>query len=354
MTLALPILADGHLLTHSSEATFRACPRKYFYAYRMGIRPAHQHDALRLGTAFHAGLEAIKQGLAEDDAARAVRTLYADVVCPPWMDADAFAVEEETAVTMVRGYACRYAEDRIVNFLAVELAFDLPLVNPHTGQEHPFYRNAGKIDGIAELPDGRIAIIEHKTVSGDISPGSEYFKKLLLDAQISRYWMAAHQLGYDVQTVVYDCTRKPEIRPKKVAKADRALATSRGDYFGLPLNQMCPEQETPQMFAARLLADMISRSEFYFQRCEVPRLQSDLEEFAMDQWSLVKQISQCELDGHWPRNTNACLTLSPCVYLDVCKGFRGNPNEQIPEGFRQIETLHPELIPAEQPERSET
>lgn len=353
MTQSLPIL-NSNVLTHSSEQTYKTCPRKYWLSYVIGLRPAHHHDALRLGSAFHAGLEAFKGGGDEKKSADTVRKAYADSVCPPWLMPEEFHVEEEAAIAMVRAYTRRYANDRIMKFVAVELSFDLPLSNPHNGREHPTYRNAGKIDGIAELPDGRLALIEHKTVGENIAPGADYWKKLMMDAQISRYWMAAHALGYDVQTVIYDATRKPEIKPKAVSKADRAIATSKGDYHGLSLNRICPERETPAMFGARLLNDMTSRPEFYFNRVEIPRLQSDLREFALDQWATVKQITQCELDGHWPRNTGACLTFGQCTYLDVCRGLRGDPSEGVPEGFYQANDLHPELTPAVAPERNET
>lgn len=345
MVAELPILNNRNLLTHSGEQTYHTCPRKFWLRYVLGLRPVHDGDALRLGSAFHTGLEAFKAGDGEDAAADAVRDEYADATCPPWLSPEQFAVEEETAIALVRGYCRRYADDAIIEFVAVELSFDLPIINPTTGREHAFYRNAGKIDAIGRLPDGRLALVEHKTCGDDISPGAPYWRKLLMDAQISRYWLAAHAIGYPVETIIYDAVRKPEIKPKKVAKADRAQATSNGYYFDIKLDAMCPEQETPRMYGARLLADLSSRPEFYFNRVEIPRLDSDLREFAADQWATLKAIQANETDGHWPRHTGACTTFGACTYLDVCRGLRGDPNEQIPEGFRVADDLHPELNP---------
>ena len=165
-TISLPTFADGHLTTHSSESCFRACPRRYALKYVHGLRPAHASEPLRMGSAFHVGLEAVKAGGSEKDAERAVRAAYADAECPPYLEAEQFQVEEEKAAAMARAWARRYAADRITVYVAVELSFDLPLLNPRTGRPHPTYRNAGKIDGIAELPDGRLALVEHKTSAG--------------------------------------------------------------------------------------------------------------------------------------------------------------------------------------------
>lgn len=332
-----------NVLTHSAESCFRACPRRYRINYGIGLRPAHDSDALRVGSAFHIGLEELKDGNGESGAEEAIRITYSEATCPPWLTADEFDTERETAVAMAVAYARRYANDGIIKYVANELSFDLPIVNPYTGREYPGYRNAGKIDGIAELPDGRLALIEFKTVGEDIAVDADYWLKLMLDAQISRYMLAARELGYDVQTVVYDATRKPAIRPKNVAKAERAMWTSKGEYFGFALTNTCPERETPAMYGARLMDDMKERPDWYFRRVEIPRLAGDLDEYRRDQWATLKAINACEIDGFWPKNTNACTSPYRCTFIDICRGLRGDPEEEIPAGFVKVENLHPEL-----------
>lgn len=340
-----------NLLTHSSTQAFHTCPRLYFLRYELALRPAYDSDALRLGSAFHAGLEVIKAGGDPDQATAQIRSMYADAVCPPWLTADEFEVECETACAMTAGYWNRWHADPVVTYVAVEQSFSLPILNPETGRVTPTFRNGGKIDGIARLPDGRLAIVEHKTTSDDITPGSDYWKRLLLDSQISRYYLAARSLGLDVQTVVYDVVRKPSIRPKAVSKADRAIATSLGHYHGFPLKGQCPERENAGMYAGRLLDDMTERPEFYFARNEIPRLQSDLLDFQRESWVTQQQIRDAQLKQRfwgasaWPRNTGACTSPYRCQFLDVCRGLSGDPLEGVPEGFRRAQNLHPELSP---------
>lgn len=345
----LPIINDAHLLTHSSESTFKTCQRKYFLRYIAGLQPNHSADPLRFGTGFHLGLECFKNREPEDVAARAIVDLYADAECPPWLDVDGFATEMETVIAMIRGYYHRYAADGILEFIACEQPFELPITNPETGRPTPTYKSAGKIDGIAKLPDGRIALVEHKTTSESVEQGSDYWGRLLMDSQISRYVLAARAIGFDVQTTVFDVVRKPAIRPKAITKADRAAATHKGDYFGLPLTEMCPERETPKMFGARLLADLVERPEFYFARNEIARLDSDLEEFRREQWVLQQAIRESELKSHFwgasafPRNTGACLTMGRCPFFDTCRGLTGDVNQETPNGFKRASVLHPEL-----------
>lgn len=350
----LPIFPDAGKLTHSSETKWKVCPRKYYLANVLGIRPAHNGDALRQGAAVHVGLEAFKNGGDESACENAVRDAYSLSECPPWLTPDKFAVEVETSVSMVRAYHRRWKDDQILNYLAVEIPFDLPIVNPDTGRPTTSFRSAGKIDAIASLPDGRIAIVEHKTTSDALDIDGDYWKRLALDGQISRYVLAARELEFDVQTTVYDVIRKPAIRPKNITKADQARAMSIREYFGFPLDGPCPERETPKMFGARLLADMTDRREFYFARNEVPRLESDLEEFKAEQWTIQLQIQDAKLKHRawgasaYPRSTNACTFPFRCEYLDVCRGLKGDPTEQIPDGFRRVDVLHEELVVSEQ------
>lgn len=350
MTIELPQFQDAGALTHSSESTFKLCNRKYFLRYVLGLVQSHDSDPLRIGGAFHAALEVSKKGGDEGAVEKMVRDSYAEQECPPWLTTEEYAVECETAAAMSVAWHRRWKDDFIVDYVAAELPFDLPIINPATGRSAPKVRNRGKIDGIARLPDGRLALVEHKTTGDSIETNGEYWKKLQLDSQISRYFIAARRLGYEVDTTVYCVTRKPQIRPKAIAKADRAMATSRGNYFGIALTGTCPERETPALFGARLLADMGERPDFYFARMEIPRLQSDLSEFETEEWVLHHQIRECELEqanagaSAWPRNTSACTGFYTCPYLDVCKGMRGDPTEQIPQGFRIAGKLHPELM----------
>jgi hypothetical protein len=251
-------------------------------------------------------------------------------------------VEEEKVAAMVVAHYERYKDDQILESILIEKAFTLPIINPDTGKSTPSFLDAGMIDRIARLPDATIALVERKTTAESIEPDSPYWKALRNDPQISRYLRAGRAMGHDITKVVYDVVKKPQIRPKQVTKAEMAYANSQGNYFGLKLCGPCPDRETPQMYGARLLQDMLGRPDHYFARNEIARLDGDLEEFAQDQWQTQQEIRQAMNNGRYYRNPAACLEPYNCEYLDVCSTLFSNP-EEIPQGFRRVERLHEEL-----------
>ena len=59
--------------------------------------------------------------------------------------------------------------------IAVEQEFELPIVNPRTGRKSRKFALGGKIDAIAEDEDGRLWILENKTVGIGLESFRETF-----------------------------------------------------------------------------------------------------------------------------------------------------------------------------------
>ena len=188
---------SSQLLTHSRLACFRACPRRHYLRYELGLRPEDTGFVLRVGSGFHRALEALDKG---EDPELAI----AEGLDDPF--------DLALVAAMFDGHRRRWGESGLVP-VASELAFDLPLVNPATGAATPIWRVAGVIDRIVEMPDGRLALMEYKTTSRDFAPGADYWLRLHLDPQLSLYLIAARELGHDVETILYDVTRRPALRP---------------------------------------------------------------------------------------------------------------------------------------------
>lgn len=363
MNIALPqapVAGGRNLLTHSRMSCAKTCLRRHYYAYEMGVRRDRQSTPLRMGSAFHVGLDLWAQGRTADEAIAAVTAGYEEL--PAWANTDdlvtEWMLEREIVARMLSGYFWRWggqAGEHGGGFgfevLASELAFDLPIVNPETGGATQSFRFAGKIDKIVRLTDGsgagRLAVMEHKTAGESIASDCDYWKRLRLDQQISGYVLAARRLGYDVETVLYDATRKPEIAPKLIPKKDRTALESFGLYFDekiedIPEGQRVPDRETVQMYGARLTADIAERPDFYFNRVEIPRLEADLAEFGWELWQIQQDLRECQRTGRWYRNTAACLHPYKCEYFDLCvNGY--DPAAGVPSGYVRIEHVHPEL-----------
>lgn len=309
------------LLTHSRLACFRACPRRHFIRYELGIKPVSDDLPRRIGSAYHAALDAADRGT---DPAVAIAALD-----------DAY--EAAMVAQMFIGHARRYA-DEWMEPVASEVEFDLPLVNPETGAATPIWRMAGKIDSIVRLPDGRLALLEYKTTSRDFAPGADYWQRLHLDQQLSIYVIAARALGYDVQTVIYDVTRRPGQRPLKATPEASRKYTAKGALYA---NQR-EVDETPEEYAARIVADIEARPDHYFARIEIARLDQDIAECAADLWDQQLAVRECQRSRRWWRNPEACQTaIGACDYLPIC--INRDLADRTPDGYVRDTNLHPEL-----------
>jgi hypothetical protein len=361
MTTADPIIVPTprrELLTHSRADCFKTCRRKHEYAYEIGLRPETDAKALRMGSAFHAGVERLGDCDPENlpSACKAVRAAYADM--PDHFDPYWWAVELETILSLVCAYQWRWANHKL-DVIATEQAFRVPLVNPATGKATPTFDLAGKIDGIVRLEDGRLAVKETKTCSEDLAPGSDYWRRLRIDHQITLYTLAARQLGHDVSTVLYDVVRKPAIQPTPVPLTDTdgvkivldatgnrvktkdgkkwRETTSAADGYALQ-TRTCTVEE----WGERLRADVAERPDFYFARVEIPRLDQDVEAFRAELWDLQHQIRQAQLDGLHYRTVSR-NTCPYCPYFAVCSTNQTIDPDAPPAGFVVLSDVHPEL-----------
>jgi len=310
------------ILSHSRLSCWRACPRRHYLAYELALRPREVSFPLRVGAAFHAAHEAI-------DTGADVGAVIEREVDDPY--------DRALVAAMLDGHLRRWAgQDNEV--VATEMAFDLPLTNPTTGAATPVWRLAGKVDRIERLPDGRLALRERKTTSKDFAPGSDYWVQLYMDQQISLYVIAARALGYDVQTILYDVTRRPALRPLKATPEEaRKYVKSTGALYA---NQRA-EDETPEEFAGRIAENIASKPEHYFARIEIPRLEQDLEDCAAEVWMQQQSLRAMQRGGGWYRSPNSCFEPYRCDYVDICQNR--DLEHVTPEGFVRVEDVHPEL-----------
>ena len=294
------------LLTASRMGALLACPRKHFWRYELGLRRQVDADALRFGTAWHAAMEARWTG-ADVEVAFA-----AAVAGKNELD----ELQLATLSGLLAGYYTRYASDPIKS-VHPEVEFRHPLAGSRT------FESAGKIDGLAVMHDGRLALVEHKTAGCDIAPDSDYWLRLRGNAQVMQYILAARALGWDVALVIYDVARKPSIRQK--------------------------QGETPEQFGDRLAADTKERPEFYFARREVPILEDDLAEFEIQRQVLARQILACRGESRrarrpehgWPRNVGE-MTCKLCDFAGFCLQNTVVDAARPPAGF-VVGAAHEEL-----------
>jgi hypothetical protein len=301
---------------------FRTCPRKHYLRYELGLVPVKDDAPRRIGSAFHALLEAADKGIDSTTILAGMEDAY----------------EVEIVLAMFDGHLrFQFEDEKAVRVVASELDFNIPLKNPETGKETQNWRFAGKIDRIVQLRDGRYALMEYKTTSRDFSPGADYWQNLHMDSQLSMYIVAARELGYPIDTVLYDVTRRPALRPLKATPAESRKYTKDGVLYA---NQR-GEDETPTEYGDRIRADIEARPEHYFARIEIARLDQDIEDCKAEIWQQQQAIREAQKTSRWYRNPNSCYGVFSCDYLPIC--LNRDLETYTPTGFARSLDIHPEL-----------
>lgn len=362
----LPQVGGADLLTHSRMACFKKCPKKHYFQYELGVRTSKPADALRVGSAVHKCLEKLAKGTTIEGVIAWLIESYADM--PTWCvtieDVEERIAEMVKVRCMIEGYYDYWAANKIdpattvAEYVAVEIPFEVPIINPKTGRPSNTFSAAGKIDAIVRLADGRLAVMEHKTTSDDIEPTSDYWTRLKMDQQISLYYIAAQACGYEVSTVLYDVLKKPRHSPTTVPMLDdegRKIVLDQNANRVYKANGeprisgdaekgyvVAIRKETSSEYRQRLMADMVSSPGDYFVRREVPRLGRDIEEFRQELWDQAVAIRHARNNMAHYRNTSVCSGFGQrCEYLDVCLYLN---NDNIPAGFERVSHVHQELL----------
>ncbi len=379
-------------LSASSIACFKSCPFQYFLKYIKHIRKDMESEPLRYGTNWHKVMEIIGltpgktctcidmlkpgfgpclicggTGVIPEDIMLAVSRVIDDAYSkmPVSMDPTKWAVERAKLLYSAAGYNWYYADKPLVPILT-EYAFDSP-VPGKTGRMIPNTNIVGKIDKITPV-DGVRSVVDFKSTSSSISPESKYWGSLNLDTQTNLYLYIVRllqqrgllpDLGGEVTGLYYDVYHKPGISPKQLKISDGKKFVEDGIYFNQKFEvKLAPEEqggryyvndvvadvepakkegefkfrETPEMYGARLLADIAERPEYYFVRHPIPKTDADLEKFHKELLSvLISMRSMYNMDS-WYHCEKQCEATYHCDYIDICYNDI-DPDGELPDGL---------------------
>lgn len=163
-----------------------------------------------------------------------------------------------------------------------------------------------------------LLVVETKSSSEDLTPGSTYWKRLRMDRQIGVYWRAAVQMKMDIRGIGYDVLGKPQLRPLKATPIENRKYTKKtGELYA---NQR-DRDETPEEYGTRCLAAIVAEPDAYYQRAIPVRLFQEQHECAVDVWQTSQNMREARRLNVYPRNPDACFTWNrSCDYLSVCAG----------------------------------
>lgn len=250
-------------------------------------------------------------------------------------------------VTIVGEYVDHFFDADAERFETIEVEAEVrsDVVNPSTGRPSTRFDHVSKLDVIAFDRFARETIIvEHKSSSDDLTPGSPYWRRLSLDSQVSKYLLSLRQSGAgSVRSCLYDVAAKPGTGPKAIPSKDvRELAES-GEYHGLKASWATQERISElykasrgdrggftgkaherdflELYGLRLRSLIRERQEAFFGRLVLTRTDEELELYARELWELTAEIRKSRLSPISPRNSGACWNFNrPCEFFDVCTG----------------------------------
>jgi len=302
------------------------------------------------------------------------------VTLPSSMDQEKADIERTILLYSLTGYNWHYGDDE-VEVLARELEFEHRLISP-SGRVLPDVTVQGKIDKLVRYR-GKLAIMEHKSTSKSVDSDSSFWAHLNLDVQTTLYieaiqrMQAADELApYGVKhdeppinTILYDAWHKPGIKPKMLSQGDSKKFTESKEYMGqkfevgnyecsdngheilhagIKVNGIMAEakpgakkgtfaiRETPDMFGARLLQDIVDRPDFYFARKELSKTEDEMNRFRREVLSIYRDIRGKLKSDSFYHNERQCEATFKCDYTAQCyNGIELDPDNP-PDGFKSV------------------
>jgi len=217
-------------VSHSRADGYLLCRRKDYYSYTLSLQKVSDQDSMALGSAVHSCLEVLyrhvlaagntrkKQKVALKDGFKAMYERYLQFVKEGWEDRDDRMplkdilkryVELEPFVSA--GWLIKGVEQEFL------LEYD----------EETQSRFRFVIDLIAEDPEGKVVIVDHKTAYDFFGPDAA-----AIQGQVPKYIGALRGLGHKAHYGVYNMLRTRKIRGEKklkphlVADLEKAGATA--------------------------------------------------------------------------------------------------------------------------------
>lgn len=378
--------AMGELVTISRMRAFRACARYHHLSYNERIEPVgDEAETLAYGSAGHLVLETWWTMLGGGASADETLAACLDIIDRSPKIRSSLTVYQRASLSAVAvGYHLRWWDaSQVYEVIHVEAEFRAALRNPATGRPMTGWSQGGKIDVIVrDRGDGRVYVIEHKFSGEDVTPGSNYWRTLRINGQISIYLDGVRALGFEAAGAIYDVIARPAHRPLKATPVeDRKYTQGKGCKLcggkpgvqgsgrrivaGVATDDPCPAcdggwmvgegprlyakqretDETPEEYRDRVAASIAEDPRAYFGRGDVVRFEDEAEDARLDVYETALAIRGALKTGRHPRNTDACTRLygRACPFLPVCSR---EATLDDPTLYQRRSSAHPELSTA--------
>ena len=278
-------------VSHSELANAMVCWRLHFYSYRLRREPRKTAEPLLVGRRVETIIKQIWLGQTPDLSE-----------LPP----------EERAICKAYPIWWRY---NTLHVKRVDISFQVEIAG---------VLYVGEFDGDGE-DKGEEVIVELKTTSKDVSPGSSYWREAAqTNPQITIYLSAARAQGRKLRRVVYDVIRKTTLSRALATPLDKRAYTkvTKANPVARLYANMREHDETDDEYELRVLEDIAEKPEKYFQRHDIVRYEDEHQAHLRDVAGMVRLMQVVEEMPEVPRSMgSACWKWGrACDYLPVCLG----------------------------------
>jgi len=414
-------------LSASAISAFLACPMRFKGAYIDGVRKIIQTESQRRGTNWHELLEIV--GLMPEAVCRfCANLIHPDNECPVCqgtgflvgdsmdaahrmlavsyehvpigVDVNDWQTERAKLFYSLSAYKWWWSigeHEQSYKVIATEVPFDMPVINPSTGNSCRDVKLVGKIDKIVQFDNGAFGQMEHKSTARPIDDGSEYWKHLRMDIQTTLYPYAMLRMQKEgrleylnimpdspiATKVLYDVWHTPQIKMKKLSFTDTKRFVKECEYMGekfgitgASIETTFKElkngkqgkkgkdtvvygddvrvdghpvkiikgkntddinfMETEGMYGTRLFTSMTGEPERYYNRREIQRSVEEMTIFERKMYSIYKAILMMRrTDGWWTDGTQ-CEAKFRCQYTPYCWNSEELSPDNLLDGFECI------------------
>jgi RecB family exonuclease len=289
---------------------FLRCRTKWNYAWNERLKPKTPNNKLFFGTMFHKYLESFYKNFSQAQALNDMLKLFDET---DTSGMEQFEIDElyGLAFNVAENYFAQWkSEDSKFEVLATELEFSFPITTKGL-----WY--TGTIDLVVKDEHGQVWFYDHKTTSSI----EMYEKKADMDRQISRYWWALQQLGYDVAGFVYniilkEVPKKPELLKKGGLSQNKAQKTTYDLYL-----QAIQENGLDVNDYREMLDHLKAQGNRYFKRMKVTRLQPEIDASILELIEVAKDMDNARI---YRNITKDCSW--DCQHQSICQASMDGSN----------------------------
>lgn len=241
------------------------------------------------------------------------------------------------------------------------------------------YAMPGKTKAVLTVPSPRSdgEAISDREFKGQSESGDDLGRNPEMRDSVRQLPLVPARRGESASAVrfgncLYDVWKKPTIKPAMLTQKDTAEFLENGQYQGTsfktrvwrdipadghdlsyiqrveidgqitevePGKKGFAIRETPAMYGARLLADIMARPDFYYQRKEIVRTEKELAEFQNQVYNVYQAMKHAEKTGGWWENESQCRATFTCPNVSICYGPGADAvcdGKTTPDKFKRI------------------